>query len=152
MKEKILKAKKPGNWKCRDGILGRIIEESLFWSKAQYVFLIKFTDKAIQRYQKKTLSFWFWSYFKILLNICLCRRSNNNGNSVILKRLWSGSCSVMSDSLWPFGLYSPWNSPGQNTRMGRLSFLQGIFPSQGSNPGLPHCRWILYKLSHKGSP
>ena len=36
--------------------------------------------------------------------------------------------------------------------MGRLSLIQGIFPTQGSNPGLPHCRWILYQLSHKGSP
>ena len=44
------------------------------------------------------------------------------------------------------------NSPGQNTGVGSLSLLQGIFPTQGSNPGLPHCRWILYQLSHKGSP
>ena len=58
----------------------------------------------------------------------------------------------MSDSLWPYGLYSPWNSPGQNTGVGSCSLLQGIFPTQGSNPGLPHCRWILYQLSHKGSP
>ena len=36
--------------------------------------------------------------------------------------------------------------------MGSLSLLQGIFPAQGSNPGLPHCRWILYQLSHQGSP
>jgi len=45
---------------------------------------------------------------------------------------------------------SPWNSPGQ-TRVGSLSLLQRIFPTQGSNPGLPHCRQILYQLSHKGS-
>ena len=45
-----------------------------------------------------------------------------------------------------------WNSPGQNTGVGSLSLLQGIFPTQGSNPGLLHCRWILYQLSHKGSP
>ena len=51
----------------------------------------------------------------------------------------------------PHGLYSPWNSPGQYTGVGSLSLLQGIFPTQGSNPGLPHCRWILYQLSHKGS-
>ena len=38
------------------------------------------------------------------------------------------------------------------TGVGSLSFLQGIFPTQRSNPGLPHCRWILYQLSHKGSP
>ena len=42
--------------------------------------------------------------------------------------------------------------PGQNTSVGSLSFLQGIFPTQGLNPGLPHGRWILYQLSHKGSP
>ena len=64
----------------------------------------------------------------------------------------SESHSVMSDSLQPLGLYSPWNSPGQNTGVGSLSLLQGIFPAQGSNPGFPHCRWILYQLSHKGSP
>ena len=52
----------------------------------------------------------------------------------------------------PHGLYSPWNSPCQNTGVGSLSLLQGIFPTQGSNPGLPQYRWILYRLSHKGSP
>ena len=58
----------------------------------------------------------------------------------------------MSDSLWPHGLYSLWNSPGQNTGVDSLFLLQGIFPTQGLNPGLPHCRQILYQLSHKGSP
>ena len=54
----------------------------------------------------------------------------------------------MSDSLWAHGL-SPWNSPGQNTGVGiSLSLLQGIFPTQGSNPGLPHCRQILYQVSY----
>ena len=52
----------------------------------------------------------------------------------------------MSDSV------TPWNSPGQNTRVGSLPLLQGVFSTQGLNPGLPHCRWILYQLSHKGSP
>ena len=69
--------------------------------------------------------------------------------------IWSGvseSLSVVSDSLQPLGLYSPWNSPGQNTGVGSLSLLQGVFPTQGSNPGLPHCRRILYQLSHQGSP
>ena len=67
----------------------------------------------------------------------------------------------MSDSLWPHGLYSPWDSPGQNTRIfipdfpkywSSISLLQGIFPTWGSNPCLPHYRQILYQLSHKGSP
>ena len=48
--------------------------------------------------------------------------------------------------------YSPWNSPVQNTGVGSLSLSEGIFPTQGSNPGLLHCRWILYQLSHQGSP
>ena len=64
----------------------------------------------------------------------------------------SESCSAISDSFQPHGLYSPWNSPGQDTGVGNLCLLQGIFPSQGSNPGLLHCRRILYQLSHKGSP
>ena len=64
----------------------------------------------------------------------------------------SESRSVVSDSLWPHGLYSPWNSPGQNTGVGSLFLLRGIFPTQGSNPGLLHCRQILYQLSHKRSP
>ena len=46
----------------------------------------------------------------------------------------------------------PWNSPGQNTGVGSHFLLQGIFLTQGSNPGLQHCRWILYQLSHQGSP
>ena len=54
--------------------------------------------------------------------------------------------------VWVFVTPSPWNSPGQNTGVGSLSFLQGNFPTQGLNPGLPHCRQILYQLSHQGSP
>ena len=52
--------------------------------------------------------------------------------------------------VWLFA--APWNSPGRNTAVGSLSLLQGIFPIQGWNPGLLHCRWILYQLSHKGIP
>ena len=63
----------------------------------------------------------------------------------------SESCSVVTNSLWPHGLCSPWNSLGQNTGVGSLSLLQGIFPTQGSNPGLLHCRQILYQLSYRGS-
>ena len=65
---------------------------------------------------------------------------------------WSESHSVATDSLRPHRLYSPWYSPGQNTGVGSLYLLHGIFPTQILNPGLPHCRRILYQLSHKGSP
>ena len=64
----------------------------------------------------------------------------------------SESHAVVSNSLQPHGLYSPWNSPGQNTGVGSLSLLQGMFLSQRSMWGLPHCRRILYQPSHKGSP
>ena len=53
-------------------------------------------------------------------------------------------------TLW--GLYSPRGSPVQNTGMNSFSLLQGIFPTLGSNPGLPHFRLTLYQMSHKGSP
>ena len=70
----------------------------------------------------------------------------------IPKKSESDNHAVVFDSFQPHGLYSPWNSPGQNTGVGSLSLLQGIFLTQGSNPGLPHGRRILYQLSHKGSP
>ena len=59
----------------------------------------------------------------------------------------SESSSVVLDSLQPRGLYGPWNSPGQNTGVDSLSLLQGIFPTEGSNSGLPHSRRILYQPS-----
>ena len=63
----------------------------------------------------------------------------------------SESCSVTSNSLWPHGLYSPWNSLDPKTRVGSLSLFQGIFPTQASNQGLLHWRWILCQLSYEGS-
>ena len=51
----------------------------------------------------------------------------------------------------PHGLYSPWSSLGQNTGGGRHSLLQGVFLTHGSNPSVPHCRQILYQLSHQGN-
>ena len=59
----------------------------------------------------------------------------------------SESCSAVSDSLWPQGLYSAWNSLGQNTGMGSLSLLHRLFPTQGSNPGGFFCSWILFQLT-----
>ena len=59
----------------------------------------------------------------------------------------SQSCPTLCDPM-----DSPWNSPGQNTRVGNCFLLQGVFPTQGSNSGLPHCRLILYQLSHNVSP
>ena len=65
---------------------------------------------------------------------------------------WSESGSVLHESFRPHGLYSPSNFPGQNTGVGNVSLLHGIFPTQGSNPGFLHCRRILYQLRYRGSP
>ena len=67
-----------------------------------------------------------------------------------------GLCLVVSDSLQPYGLWPTkllyGNSSGKTTGVGCHAFLQGIFQTQGLNPGLPHCRQILYHLSHQGIP
>ena len=78
--------------------------------------------------------------------------SQGHKESDMTEQLTCESCSVVSNSLLLHGLYSPWNSPGQNTGVGSPSLLHGIFPAQGLSPGLPHCRQILYQLSYMGSP
>ena len=99
---------------------------------------------------------FFVGFFPSKLRNCNCggqRFSNVNFRAPDSQRdRLSESRSVLSNSLWPHRLYNPWNSPGLNTGVGSRSFLQGIFPTRGSDPGLPHCRWILYQLSHQGSP
>ena len=67
------------------------------------------------------------------------------------KLVKSESHLVVSDSLQSNGTIQSMNSLGPNTGVGSLSLSQGIFPTQGSNPGLPHCRQILYQLSHKNT-
>ena len=74
----------------------------------------------------------------------LCTHWAGDGN---LKVKVAQSCLTLCDPM----NYSPWNSLGQNTGVGSLSLLQQIFPTQGSNWGLLHCRWILYQLSYLSS-
>ena len=63
------------------------------------------------------------------------------------------SCPTLcAHALQPVRLLCPWDSPGKNTGVGIHSLLQGTFSTQGSNPGLRHCRQILYHLSHQGNP
>ena len=63
------------------------------------------------------------------------------------------SCLTLCDPMdySPPGSSVHGDSPGKNTGMGGHALPQGIFSTQGLNPGLPHCRWILYQLSHQGS-
>ena len=60
--------------------------------------------------------------------------------------------SLRPHGLWPIRLLCQWNSPGKNTGVGCHSLLQGIFPTQGSNLSLLHCRQSLYHRSQQGSP
>ena len=64
------------------------------------------------------------------------------------------SCLTLCNSMGcsPPGFSAHRDSPGKNTRVGCHALLQGIFPTQGSNPGLPHCRWILCHLSYQRKP
>ena len=63
-------------------------------------------------------------------------------------------CPTLCDPMdyRPTRLLCSCNSPGKNTGVGCHALLQGIFATQGSNPGLPHFRWILYQLCHQGNP
>ena len=115
---------------------------------------------------KIDLHIYLWSCIGITGILSQNRRTNfcdgikktsviNNASQVVIKWMlhlpffWSEV--KVFDPLRPHGLYSPCNTPGQNTGMGNLSLLQGI-PIQGLNPGVPHCRWTLYQLIHKGRP
>ena len=89
-------------------------------------------------------SFWLYVVYAIIFTISEIKTE-------IFIFIESESHSVMLDSLQPHGLYSQWNFPHQNTGGGSLSLFQGIFPSKGLNPGLQHCRWILYQLNYQGS-
>ena len=84
-------------------------------------------------------------------------RANNTKLIIIEKKvklIESQSClnSFQPHGLQPTRLLCPWDSPSKNTRVGSPSLLQGIFLTQGSNPGLLHCKHMLYCLSHQGSP
>ena len=67
------------------------------------------------------------------------------------KKKLAQSCLTLCNPM-DYTVYGIWNSPGQNTGMGSLSLIPRIFPTQGSNTGLTHCRRILYQLADKGSP
>ena len=84
----------------------------------------------------------------IYLAYCALKLDDNNYYMLIC--MWKSLKKL--NSLWPHGLYSPCNSPGQKTGVGSRSLIQGIFLTRGSNLGLSHFRQLLYQLSHKGSP
>ena len=106
------------------------------------------------------LFFFFFTYFCCLgLHHAELAPIGSVHRELGLRKYESESHSAMSDSLRPQGLYIPWNSPGQNAGVvtipssrGSSQPSRGIFPTQGSNLGLLHCRQTPYCLSHQGSP
>ena len=115
------------------------------------VFMI-FTYPSEESFEMPPSTFWICLMFPWVLLTCSSISSSpctpeirSKGLEVEVKV--TQSCPTLWDPM-----DCPWNSPGQNTGVGSLFLLQGIFPTQGSNPGLPHCRWIVYQLSHKESP
>ena len=101
----------------------------------KFILLYKEDNAYLMRFS------WTWKYCFITCNV-----------KPIPVEWVSEIHSFVSNTLQLHGLYSPWNSLGQNTWVGSHSLLQGIFPIQGLNQGLLYCWWILYQLSHKGSP
>ena len=80
--------------------------------------------------------------------------SRDREGRIVITRTWpceSQTHSVMSDSSWPLVLYSPWNSQARILEWVVFPFSRGIFPTQGLNPGLPHCRLTHYELIHRWS-
>ena len=88
------------------------------------------------------VDFLIVSYFKLDLWV----------NVVKIKMLMAQLCPTLCDTMnLALRLLCPWNSPGKNTGVGCHFLLQGIFPTQGWNPGLLHRRQIPYCLSHQKS-
>ena len=88
--------------------------------------------------QEKLLQAWYWDIWRYIYRIRLSRFSH--------VQLFAAPHTYTARLLWS------WGSPGKNTGVGCQSLLQGIFPTQGLNLGLLHCRQILYHLSHQGNP
>ena len=79
---------------------------------------------------------------------CSRHREYNKSPTYVCVLLAQSCLTLWSYELRPIRLLCPWNSPGKSTGVGCHFLLQGIFPTQGSNPDLPHCRQILYCLRH----
>ena len=103
------------------------------------------------------LGFLFYSIDLYVYFCCLFPWGESHRSEIIRSIFLLHRHSVISDSWDPMDYSLPEvsvhvDSPGKNTRVGFHTLLQGIFPTQGSNPGLSHLRCILYHLSHQGSP
>ena len=89
-----------------------------------------------------TINSFSRSFLCVCVCVCVC---------ALVAQLCATLCELMPLGLMSLVLLCPCDSPGKNTGVGCHFLLQGIFPAQESNPGLVHCRQILYHLNHLGS-
>ena len=94
----------------------------------------------------------FWLFITLSMSCLnlLCFTFSHDAVLCLATQSCSTLCKSIDCSTPGFSFHG--NSPGKNTGVGCHALLQGIFPTQRPNPGLLHCRWILYHLSHQGSP
>ena len=105
----------------------------------------------MDEYKKRERSKWAYTYVYVCIYISSFAieflQAQCGGGGLV-----SESFPTLCDPMGITRLLCPWDFPGRNTGVGCHFLLQGIFPTQGSNPCLLHCRWILYRRSHQGSP
>ena len=141
------------NWARREAHIINTVINSMAWVNKFNQLKCSFEIDILLPQSFKMKSFLLKEVNQLDQHGCKYYREMFSWYSMQLKESESVSHSVVSNSLQPHWLYSPWNSPGQNTGMSSLSLLQGSSqprdPTQGSNPGLLHCRQILHQLSQE---
>ena len=120
---------------CRIGLFPK--QYYLVSSRRSAISFVLFTKKQSDHREEKVTCLRSFSHQVTKCAVCLVAQS-------CLTLHNPRDCS-------PPGSFVHGDSPGKNTGVGCQAFLQVIFPTQGSNPGLPHCRWILYHLSHRAA-
>ena len=106
--------------------------------------------------KQSPLTFWHISFLGFISYLCVCEREiyickficvRPSSIQFSLVCLLAQVCMTLcdpADCMWPTRLLCPWDSPGKNTRVGCPSLIQEILQTQGSNPGLLHCKQILH--------
>ena len=115
-----------------------IMKQNGWWSSGLSYYLV-YPSPTLQEALLLDRNHLIQSYHHLRV-FCVCAYS--------LSHIWL--CDLLDCSLPGSSVHG--DSPGKNTAVGCHTLLQGIFPTQGSNPGFPHCRQILYHLSHQRSP
>ena len=134
----VLRFRWPKHWNFSFSISPSSEYSGLISFRMDWFDLLVVQGILLQHHSSKTSVLWCSAFFMVQLSHPYITTQKT---IALIRRTFAGK--VMS---------LLFNTPGQNTGVDSLSLLQGIFPTQGPNPGLPQCRWILYQLRHKGSP